>query len=73
MTDFAGRGRLPETGLLSALLSITALPVLRSGKCLVELEPPAGIEPATSRLQGECSGQLSYRGACVEVSIATDV
>ena len=34
---------------------------------------PAGIEPATSRLQGECSGQLSYRGACVEVSIATDV
>ncbi len=26
------------------------------------MEPPAGIEPATSRLQGECSGQLSYRG-----------
>lgn len=46
---------------------------LTTGKALVEMEPPAGIEPATSRLQGECSGQLSYRGACVEVSIATDV
>jgi hypothetical protein len=26
------------------------------------MEPPVGIEPTTSRLQGECSGQLSYRG-----------
>jgi hypothetical protein len=32
---------------------------------LVIVEPPAGIEPATSRLQGECSGQLSYRGLSV--------
>ncbi len=37
----------------------------------MELEPPAGIEPATSRLQGECSGQLSYRGACDGLSIAS--
>jgi hypothetical protein len=37
---------------------------------LVIVEPPAGIEPATSRLQGECSGQLSYRGLSL-VSITT--
>lgn len=38
--------------------------IMTQGKALVGVEPPAGIEPATSRLQGECSGHLSYRGRC---------
>lgn len=28
------------------------------------LEPPVGVEPTTSCLQGRCSGRLSYEGSC---------
>lgn len=58
--------RLPRTALLSRHRDG---PAGRRNR-LVGLEPPAGIEPATSRLQGECSGQLSYRGASCVVSIS---
>ena len=33
-----------------------------------ELETPrAGLEPATCRLEGDCSFQLSYRGKIIEI------
>src|SRR6202158_221625 len=38
----------------------------RRHNCLIRLATPAGFEPATSRLEGECSIQLSYG---VEASI----
>jgi hypothetical protein len=31
------------------------------------LVPPAGLEPTTVRLEGGCSIQLSYRGACAKL------
>jgi len=45
-------GRRSWAPLLSALLSIGRRAAAPVGNCLVGMEAPAGIEPATSRLQG---------------------
>jgi hypothetical protein len=72
MREALGRldGRLLRTTLLSPLLSLGESRTTEKVYRLVRVEPPVGIEPTTSRLQGECSGQLSYRGA--GLSIAAD-
>ena len=46
-------------GVAPAILGARAARTSRYGLA-AELATPAGLEPATSRLEGECSIQLSY-------------
>lgn len=54
-------GKLDGRAVVNGLLSTGRLAAPSAGKCLVELEPPAGIEPATSRLQGAFGESRSVR------------
>ena len=60
---------MPTVGLEP---TATGLKGLRSAywATTAEAEPPAGIEPATFRLQSECSDQLSYGGKKKFCSVA---